>query len=38
MDYIKATALRLVLEVLTVIVLVGYAAWLADIIFAVRPA
>ncbi len=38
MDYIKPTALRLVLEVLTVIVLVGYAAWLAEIVFAARPA
>ncbi len=38
MDYIKPTALRLVLEVLTVVALVAYAAWFAQILFAVRQA
>jgi succinate dehydrogenase / fumarate reductase membrane anchor subunit len=35
MDYIKPPGLRLVLEVLTVIVLVGYAAWLVEVLW--RP-
>jgi succinate dehydrogenase / fumarate reductase, membrane anchor subunit len=38
MDYIKPTALRLVLEVLTVVVLLAYAAWLAEIVFSARQA
>jgi succinate dehydrogenase / fumarate reductase membrane anchor subunit len=33
MDYIKSTALRLVLEVVTLIVLFAYAAWLAQILW-----
>ena len=33
MDYIKPTALRLTLEMLTVVVLLGYAAWLIDILW-----
>ena len=33
MDYIKPTAVRLALEVLTVVVLVAYAAWLAQILW-----
>ena len=33
MDYIKPAGLRLVLEVLTVIVLVGYAAWLVEVLW-----
>ena len=33
MDYIKPTALRLVLEVVTLIVLIAYAAWLAQILW-----
>jgi succinate dehydrogenase / fumarate reductase membrane anchor subunit len=36
MDYVKATALRLTLEMLTVVVLLGYAAWLADILWGAR--
>jgi succinate dehydrogenase / fumarate reductase membrane anchor subunit len=36
MDYIKPTALRLALEVLTFLVLVAYAAWLAQILWATR--
>ena len=34
MDYIKPTAVRLALEVMTFVVLVGYAAWLAQILWA----
>ena len=33
MDYIKPAGLRLTLEVLTVLVLVGYAAWLFDVLW-----
>jgi succinate dehydrogenase hydrophobic anchor subunit len=33
MDYIKPTALRLTLEVLTVIGLVGYVAWVLLILW-----
>jgi succinate dehydrogenase / fumarate reductase membrane anchor subunit len=33
MDYIKPTALRLTLEVLTVLTLVGYAGWLIEILW-----
>ncbi len=33
MDYIKPTGLRLTLEVLTVIVLVAYAAWLIAVLW-----
>ena len=33
MDYIKPTALRLALEVLTVLTLVAYAAWIAMILW-----
>ena len=36
MDYIKPTALRLALEVITFVVLVAYAAWLAQILWATR--
>jgi succinate dehydrogenase / fumarate reductase membrane anchor subunit len=36
MDYIKPTALRLALEVVTFVSLVAYAAWLAQILWAVR--
>jgi succinate dehydrogenase / fumarate reductase membrane anchor subunit len=36
MDYIKPTALRLALEVATFVVLVAYAAWLAQILWATR--
>lgn len=36
MDYIKPTALRLTLEMLTVLALVGYAAWLIDILWGAR--
>ena len=36
MDYIASTALRFSLEVLTVVVLVGYALWLAAILWAPR--
>jgi succinate dehydrogenase / fumarate reductase membrane anchor subunit len=38
MDYIKPTAVRLILEVLTLVTLAAYAAWLAQILFAARPA
>ena len=34
MDYIKPTAVRLALEVMTFVVLVAYAAWLAQILWA----
>ena len=33
MDYIKSTAVRLTLEILTVLTLVGYAAWLIEILW-----
>src|SRR5438270_382608 len=33
MDYVKPTALRLTLEVLTVVALIAYAAWLAQILW-----
>ncbi len=33
MDYIKPTVLRLALEVLTLMVLMAYAAWLAQILW-----
>jgi len=33
MDYIKPTALRLTLEVLTIVVLVGYAGWLVQVLW-----
>jgi succinate dehydrogenase / fumarate reductase membrane anchor subunit len=36
MDYIKPTALRLALEVVTFVVLVAYTAWLAQILWTVR--
>jgi succinate dehydrogenase / fumarate reductase membrane anchor subunit len=36
MDYIKPTALRFSLEVITVVVLVGYAAWLVEILWGTR--
>jgi succinate dehydrogenase membrane anchor subunit len=36
MDYIKPTALRLTLEMLTVVVLLAYAGWLIDILWGAR--
>ena len=36
MDYIKPTALRLTLEMLTVVVLLAYAGWLVDILWGRR--
>ena len=33
MDYIKPAGLRLSLEVLTVVVLVGYSAWLVEVLW-----
>ena len=36
MDYIKPTAVRFSLEVITVVVLAGYAAWLVDILWGPR--
>lgn len=33
MDYIKPTALRLTLETLTVVTLLGYAVWLIDLLW-----
>jgi succinate dehydrogenase / fumarate reductase membrane anchor subunit len=33
MDYVKCTALRLTLHVLTILALVGYAGWAASIIW-----
>lgn len=33
MDYVKPTALRLTVEVLTAVVLVGYAVWLIDLLW-----
>jgi len=34
MDYVKPVGVRLTLEVLTVLLLVGYAAWLLQVIWA----
>ena len=36
MDYIKPTTLRFSLEVVTVVALVGYAAWLVEILWGPR--
>jgi succinate dehydrogenase / fumarate reductase membrane anchor subunit len=36
MDYIKPAALRLTLETLTVVALIGYGVWLAAILWAPR--
>ena len=36
MDYVKPTAARLALETATVLALLGYAAWLVDILWAPR--
>jgi succinate dehydrogenase / fumarate reductase membrane anchor subunit len=36
MDYIKPTALRFSLEIITVVVLVGYAVWLVEILWGPR--
>jgi succinate dehydrogenase / fumarate reductase membrane anchor subunit len=36
MDYIKPTALRLTLEMLTVVTLLAYAGWLIDILWGTR--
>jgi succinate dehydrogenase / fumarate reductase, membrane anchor subunit len=36
MDYVKPTALRLTLETLTALVLLGYAVWLIDLIWGRR--
>ena len=36
MDYIKPAALRLTLETITVVVLIGYGVWLASILWAPR--
>jgi succinate dehydrogenase / fumarate reductase, membrane anchor subunit len=36
MDYIKPTGLRLTLEMLTVVVLIAYAAWLIQILWGSR--
>ena len=36
MDYIKPTALRLTLEVLTVVVLAGYAGWVIQILWGMK--
>jgi succinate dehydrogenase / fumarate reductase membrane anchor subunit len=36
MDYVKPTALRFSLEIITVVVLVGYALWLVEILWAPR--
>jgi succinate dehydrogenase / fumarate reductase membrane anchor subunit len=36
MDYIKPTALRLTLEMLTVVALLAYAGWLIDILWGAR--
>ena len=36
MDYVKPTAVRLALEVITVVALAGYAAWLAEILWGGR--
>ena len=35
MDYLKSTALRLFLQVLTIVALIGYAAWAAIILWRV---
>ena len=36
MDYVKPTALRLALELATVVALLGYAGWLIDILWGAR--
>ena len=36
MDYVKPAALRLALETITVVVLIGYGVWLAAILWAPR--
>jgi succinate dehydrogenase / fumarate reductase membrane anchor subunit len=36
MDYIKPTALRLTLEMLTVLALLAYFGWLIDILWGAR--
>lgn len=36
MDYVKPTALRLALELATVLALLGYAGWLVDILWGPR--
>ena len=36
MDYVKPTALRLTLETLTALVLLGYAVWLIDLLWGPR--
>jgi len=36
MDYVKPTALRLTLEALTALTLVGYAVWLIDLLWGRR--
>jgi succinate dehydrogenase / fumarate reductase membrane anchor subunit len=36
MDYIKPTALRLMLETLSALVLLGYAVWLIDLLWGSR--
>jgi len=36
MDYVKPTALRLTLELLTILALLGYAGWLIDILWGPR--
>jgi len=35
MDYIKSTALRLGLQVITILVLIGYAVWMIQILWSV---
>src|SRR5207253_5306313 len=36
MDYIKPTAVRLTVEVLTVVVLIGYGGWLAQVLWSAK--
>lgn len=36
MDYVKPTGVRLVLHVLTIVALVGYAGWAATILWSVK--
>ena len=36
MDYIKPTAVRLTVEVLTVVVLIGYGGWLAQLLWSAK--
>jgi succinate dehydrogenase / fumarate reductase membrane anchor subunit len=36
MDYVKPTAVRLALEVATLVALAGYGAWLAEILWGAR--